>query len=187
MHLRLFFLTFLFSMRVFASPSWGGEVVSQQVGSCEHKNLAFSAVRFSKIPLNKKFEGRNVFLRLIFFFKEDGSYAVRANEQVLVGCVGGGSSGKEEQCSYQQLSDQWLAGQWVFGTSDLLLDYGAVSKKGTEAYRDYQLNLHSFPMYSEILNHLHAGTVILVNFDSTGRNAGRICFSDIFLQNTDDF
>lgn len=167
------FILILMSSAALAKPQWAKEVISQSGGNCEQRNLVFSALRFSKIPLKKTFDGKEVFLRLLFYINSDGSYTVRLNEQLILGCAES-APGTEEVCRFVQISDGWLSGSGSF-EQDLMLDRGVLSKEGSEPYRGFRLVLSAFDLYPELVDRELTGTVVMVNFDSAGRNADKIC------------
>src|SRR5690606_2641283 len=142
----------------------------QTGGSCADGSLVFSALRFSKIPLKKTVDGKPVFLRLLFYIGADGTYVVRTTEHLLLSCDNAGA-----ECRYVQIADGWKKGHGKFLSDVWSLDMGEVSKKGTEPYRNYLLDIQDLSEYPGVSGLSLPGTVVVVNFDSQGRTSDQIC------------
>ena len=172
--LNVFFTAFTAQALLVQNPAWIAEAISQKRGSCETSDLSFSAVRFSKIDLHKKFDGKEVFLRVILFLRDDGGMTVRLNEQALLGCVVNPAG--EELCSYKSMTDQWFTTKWNATDDSLRIsNVGVISKTDAVPYRNYVMKFFDSFSYGDFHGQGFSGAVVLVNFDSSGRNVAQIC------------
>lgn len=155
-----------------------GEIIeSKQSGSCETRDLMFSAMKFYKIPLNEKYDNTyDVYLRVILFFNQDGSLSLRSTTQALISCQT--STTGEEMCGFKPLQDQWLKGNYFGHSPEKIL----VPFLGSIAFtlpdninRGFTLTFKDDFIYPHLRGQSFPGGMVSVNFNQDGVNVYNIC------------
>lgn len=178
--MQFFKSSILFFMLVSVSMSQDMDmesvIESKSYGTCETKDLFFSAMKFYKISLNETYEGLPVQLRMLFFFNRDKTLVTRLTTQALLGCQT--TSTGEEACAYKPLNDQWIKGQYELSQNDQV----AIEKIGTVTFlnpenqnRGFRLKFSAdFPMI-KLQNAEQSGGMVKVNFNQHGINTAKLC------------
>ncbi len=141
------------------------------MGSCSTNNLSFTAMKFYKIPLNETYEGREVFLRLLFFFNLDGSLTTRVTRQALLSC-------SNNLCSYHQVSDAYVRSQFVITNEhDLIIPAtGLIHFTNPEnSNRGFSLTFSSTYPIEALRDSSFIGGMVNVNFNQQGTNTAKLC------------
>lgn len=151
-------------------------IESKSYGTCETKDLYFSAMKFYKISLNETYEGLPVQLRMLFFFNRDKTLVTRLTTQALIGCQT--TSTGEEACSYRPLNDQWIKGLYEFTQNNQV----SIDKIGTVTFfnpenqnRGFRLKFSADFSLIKLQNLEQVGGMVKVNFNQNGINTTRMC------------
>ncbi len=150
-------------------------IASKEMGSCETKDLMYSAMRFYKIPLNEKYDDTyDVYLRLILFFNQDGSLSLRSTTQALIACQT--SNTGEELCSFKPLFDQWLKSTYTADAEINVPFLGTVIFSNPQNInRGFTLNFKDDFIYPHLQGRSFPGGMVSVNFNQDGKNVQNIC------------
>lgn len=149
-------------------------VVTQELGSCETNNLAFSAMRFYKIPLNQKYENYDLYLRVILFFNQDNSLSMRTTVQALLGCQVTPSG--QELCSFGPLADQWNQASYQLDDRIVIPQIGTILfKDETNVNRGFTLTFSDDFSYPHLRGQEFVGGMVTTNFNQYGKNSAAIC------------
>lgn len=149
-------------------------VVTKELGSCETNDLAFSAMRFYKIPLNQKYENYDLYLRIILFFNQDNSLSMRSTVQALLGCQTTPSG--QELCSFGQINDQWIQSSYQLDEKISVPRIGSIHfKDETNVNRGFTLTFSDDFTYPHLRGHEFIGGMITTNFNQHGKNSISIC------------
>lgn len=170
---------FVLLMTLITSGAYASDVkeiiLSKEYGSCETRDLMFSAMKFYKIPLNEKYdETYDIYLRLILFFNADGTLTLRSTTQALIGCQT--SSSGEELCSFKPLMDQWLKGEYTLLETINVPMIGSINLVNPEnTNRGFNLKFKSKFTYPHLEGKEFPGGMVSVNFNQDGKNVINIC------------
>lgn len=149
-------------------------IVTRELGSCETRNLTFSAMKFYKIPLNQKHEQYDVYLRVILFFNDDLSLSMRTTVQALLGCQT--TSNGQELCSFGQLSDSWSQSIYQLDNKIIIPQVGSILfKDETNVNRGFGLTFAEDFTYPHLRGLEFDGGMITTNFNQQGKNSTVIC------------
>jgi hypothetical protein len=149
-------------------------IESKELGSCQAKNLAYSAMKFYKVPLNEKYEEYDLYLRVILFFNLDGSLSLRTTVQALLGCQK--SSNGEQICSFSPIHDQWTKTTYGLNDKITINNIGSIELRDeTNTNRGFVLTFADNFVYSQLRSKEFVGGMITVNFNKNGINTANIC------------
>lgn len=173
-----FFKSFILSIFIFLSVAQAADlkdiIATKEQGSCQSKNLAFSAMRFYKVPLNEKYEEYDLYLRVILFFNLDGSLSQRTTVQALLGCQT--SSTGEQICSFSPIHDQWTKSNYGLSDKITINNIGTIEfRDETNTNRGFVLTFADNFVYSQLRGKEFVGGMITVNFNQNGINTANIC------------
>ena len=178
----LFFKSLILSIFIFLSAGQAiattvdlkDIIKTTELGSCQTNDLAYTSMKFYKIPLNQKYEDYDLYLRIILFFGPENTLSLRSTIQALLGCQT--SSSGEEICSFRPLNDQWV--KLPFDVSDKIF----IPQVGTIDFRDqsninrgFVLTFSNDFSYTQLRAKEFSGGMIKVNFNQDGINTAKIC------------
>lgn len=174
----LFFKSLLICFIIFMSGAHASDIktlsLSKEMGSCETNNLAFSAMRFYKIPLNQKYEDYDLYLRVILFFNADGTHVLRTTVQALLGCQT--SSSGEQVCSFSPLDDKWTSSNYMVSDKILIKNIGEIELRDeTNINRGFVLTFADNFLYPHLRGQEFIGGMISVNFNQFAVNTAKLC------------
>lgn len=152
-------------------------IYTKELGSCETKNLAFSAMRFYKVPLNQKYQDYDLYLRIIMFFNEDRTLSLRSTVQALLGCQT--STSGEQICSFSPLSDQWVKSTYKLDQTITIEKLGSILMTDeTNVNRGFTMTFSKDFAYPHLRKESFIGGMISVNFNQNGVNTAKLCPSN---------
>lgn len=152
------------------------EILYQELGSCEGKNLTFNAARFSKIPLQRKRDELDLYYQMILFITEDGRVNVRGTEMGLVGCQ---QTTQGEVCSYRPYPDTKTMRtlSWTLSGDFLMIPgLGRIEKiRDDYPWLGFQFTFNE-DIDDPVLRSVSAtGGKVQVNFNKDDVNSARLC------------
>lgn len=169
--LKIIFFILIFIQNLYAVefPSWASDIKYEQIGSCETNNLSFNAARFSKINLNRTRDGLDLYLQLIFFFKEDGLVNVRTQEMGLAGC---NTTSQGEVCSYRPYSDtkKLLHYTWTISADEIIIENLGSIKKIRDDFPWLGFELSFLNFFPKTI-----GGKVQINVNDQDQNTARLC------------
>lgn len=149
-------------------------IESRELGSCETNNLAYSAMKFYKIPLLEKFKEFDVFLRIILFFNPDGSLTLRTTTQALIACQT--STSGEVVCSFKALNDKWITSQYEINQTISIKELGNIEwRDQSNSNRGFVLTFAENTPYPHLRGAEFMGGMVSVNFNQNNVNTINIC------------
>lgn len=149
-------------------------IVTRELGSCETRDLAFSAMRFYKIPLNQKYENYDLYLRVILFFNDDQSLSMRTTVQALLGCQITPSG--QELCSFGPMDDKWNQTTYQLNNKIIVPQIGSILfRDETNINRGFTLTFSDDFAYPHLRGHEFTGGMITANFNQFGKNSAVLC------------
>lgn len=149
-------------------------IESREIGSCQTNNLAFSAMRFYKIPLNQKYQDYDLYLRVILFLNSDKTLSLRTTVQALLGCQT--SSTGEQMCSFSPLEDQWTKSTYELKDKITIQQIGQIELRDeTNINRGFVLTIADDFIYPHLRGLEFVGGMITVNFNQNGINTAKLC------------
>ena len=174
----LFFKSLLLTSFIFISVAQAADlkdiIATRELGSCQTNNLAYSAMRFYKVPLNEKYEEYDLYLRVILFFNLDGSLSIRTTVQALLGCQT--TSTGDQVCSFSPIHDQWTKSVYDLKETITINHLGSIELKDeSNTNRGFVITFANDFIYPVLRGREFIGGMISVNFNQDGINTAKIC------------
>lgn len=174
----LLFVSSILSFHAHAQslPNWATDLAYSQNGSCEIGKMSFNASRFSKINLNKKRAGLDVYLQVILFLKDNNQASYRKLELGLIGC---NETEQGPVCGYKNFNDtlEFVETTWSETEDSLKVDGLGAIKKIREDYPwlGYELSISEEFDREEARGSQTIGGKVGINFNDVGWSASKIC------------